>query len=122
MGGAIDPHNVKYKFRGEDHTLGNALRYMLMKSPDVEFAGYTVPHPSEPFMNVRVQTHEGTKAEDAVKEALDNISSVCDHVLKSYNKAVKNYTKEHGLPAEGTGAAGSRKSPRGGAAGSSSAM
>ena len=24
---------------------------------EVEFAGYTVPHPSEPFMNVRVQTY-----------------------------------------------------------------
>ena len=33
----------RYQFTGEDHTLGNALRYMLMKDPDVEFAGYTAP-------------------------------------------------------------------------------
>ena len=34
---------LRYQFTGEDHTLGNALRYMLMKDPDVEFAGYTAP-------------------------------------------------------------------------------
>ncbi|CAE7771144.1 RPC19, partial [Symbiodinium pilosum] len=85
---AEDTTNVTYQFTGEDHTLGNALRYMLMKDPDVEFAGYTVPHPSEPQMNVRVQVHPGTTTDAAVERALDNISAVCDHVLKTYKKAV----------------------------------
>merc|ERR1719497_305771 len=85
---------VTYQFKGEDHTLGNALRYMLMKNPDVEFAGYTVPHPSEPYMNVRVQTHDGVKADECVKEALTNISAVCDHVLKTYNRAAKKHARE----------------------------
>lgn len=26
-------------------------------SPDVEFCGYTIPHPSEPYMNLRIQTY-----------------------------------------------------------------
>ncbi|CAL1144244.1 unnamed protein product [Cladocopium goreaui] len=81
-----DRSNVTFQFTGEDHTLGNSLRYMLMKDPNVEFAGYTVPHPSEPKMNVRVQTH-GTSADVAVERALKNISSVCDHVLLTYKKA-----------------------------------
>lgn len=34
---------VRFQFVGEDHTLGNSLRYMLMKDPRVEFAGYTAP-------------------------------------------------------------------------------
>mmetsp|Transcript_72680 Transcript_72680/g.162722 ORF Transcript_72680/g.162722 Transcript_72680/m.162722 type:complete len:100 (-) Transcript_72680:162-461(-) len=86
--------NVTYQFKGEDHTLGNALRYMLMKHPDVEFAGYTVPHPSEPFMNLRVQTYEGTKADQAVLDSLGNITEVCDHMLMSYKKAIKRYEKK----------------------------
>merc|ERR1712060_398211 len=89
-----DQANATYQFLGEDHTLGNALRYMLMKSPDVEFAGYTVPHPSEPFMNVRVQTYPDKTAEAAMSEALDNIMDVCDHVKKTYRKAAKEFEKE----------------------------
>eukprot|EP00913_Durusdinium_trenchii_P026767 g25108.t1 len=86
MGEKADDSNITFQFTGEDHTLGNSLRYMLMKDPNVEFAGYTVPHPSEPKMNVRVQTH-GTPADAAVERALKNISSVCDHVLATYKAA-----------------------------------
>ncbi|CAN0209296.1 unnamed protein product, partial [Hapterophycus canaliculatus] len=40
----------------EDHTLGNALRHVLMENKEVDFCGYSVPHPSEPKMNLRLQT------------------------------------------------------------------
>lgn len=42
--------------RDEDHTLGNALRHVLMQNAEVDFCGYSVPHPSEPKMNLRLQT------------------------------------------------------------------
>lgn len=59
--------NVTVVFHGEDHTLGNSLRYVLARefvhlhssflcSKDVDFAGYTVPHPAEAKMNIRIQT------------------------------------------------------------------
>lgn len=41
---------------GEDHTLGNAFRYVLAKNKEVDFVGYSIPHPSEMKMNMRVQT------------------------------------------------------------------
>ena len=64
---------ASFEFEKEDHTLGNALRYVIMKksvclwhvnevililscSPDVEFCGYSIPHPSEAKMNLRIQT------------------------------------------------------------------
>lgn len=28
-----------------------------LRSPDVEFCGYTIPHPSEAKMNLRIQTY-----------------------------------------------------------------
>lgn len=31
----------------------------LNDSPDVDFCGYTIPHPSEPKMHVRLQTRQG---------------------------------------------------------------
>ena len=96
---------ASFQFEDEDHTLGNTLRFMIMKkyavssspcdindssyipflpfvrlwastmeicrslkpkdrrliavanSPEVEFCGYSIPHPSEPKMNVRIQTY-----------------------------------------------------------------
>lgn len=45
-----------YSLAGEDHTLGNSLRFMLNKNPHVSFAGYSVPHPADELVNVRVQT------------------------------------------------------------------
>lgn len=45
-----------YNFKGEDHTLGNLLRFSLIKNPDVEFCGYSITHPSENEMNLRLQT------------------------------------------------------------------
>ena len=42
--------------RGFGHTLGNALRHVLLQNSNIGFAGYSVPHPSEPVVHVRVQT------------------------------------------------------------------
>jgi len=52
-----DKSCASYTFLEEDHTLGNALRYVLMKKKDVEFCGYSIPHPSENKMNLRLQTN-----------------------------------------------------------------
>ena len=43
-----------YVFTGEDHTFGNALREMLAMKKDVDFVGYTIPHPSEDKINLRL--------------------------------------------------------------------
>ena len=51
-----DEGSATYQFTDEDHTLGNALRYMLMRIPDTEFCGYSIPHPSENKLNLRLQT------------------------------------------------------------------
>ena len=113
----------------EGHTLGNALRYIVMKkcasplspfspparaacdstltlaSPDVEFCAYAIPHPSEPKMNIRIQTYgqqalagdpapangermltrgtEGT-AVDALRKGLVELQEVCDVVAEEF--------------------------------------
>ena len=40
-----DERCCTFVLHNEDHTLGNALRYMMLKDPDVDFCGYNVPHP-----------------------------------------------------------------------------
>mmetsp|Transcript_12329 Transcript_12329/g.15631 ORF Transcript_12329/g.15631 Transcript_12329/m.15631 type:complete len:156 (+) Transcript_12329:46-513(+) len=92
--GTGHPSSKTYAIGGEDHTLGNALRHVLMQNASVEFAGYSVPHPSEPVVQIRVQT-AGRKiqqengeeidtrlpATDVLKEACDTLIAQCEIVL-----------------------------------------
>ncbi|RMX80790.1 hypothetical protein D0867_16352, partial [Hortaea werneckii] len=61
---------ASFAFEREDHTLGNALRYMIMKNPDVEFCGYSIPHPSETVMNLRIQTWDNVSVFDVLRKGL----------------------------------------------------
>lgn len=52
-------------------------------SPNVEFCGYSIPHPSEPKMNIRIQTYEGT-AFEALEKGLDDLIDLCDVVAEKF--------------------------------------
>jgi len=78
---------ASFEFKNEDHTLGNALRWIIMKNPDVEFCGYSIPHPSEPLMNVRIQTYENTTAVEALEKGLDDLMDLCDVVADKFIEA-----------------------------------
>ena len=103
LGDAEDASARTFIFRDEDHTLGNSLRHVLMRqcvlpasapcparqtvhpgpvpprarSKDTDFCGYSVPHPSEPLMNVRLQT-TGRPANAVMDDGLAQLSSICD--------------------------------------------
>ncbi|RAL67502.1 hypothetical protein DID88_008257 [Monilinia fructigena] len=81
---------ASFEFKKEDHTLGNALRYIIMKNPDVEFCGYSIPHPSEELMNVRIQTYT-MSAEDALRKGLDDLIDLCDVVADKFTTARQEY-------------------------------
>ncbi|KAK2069235.1 hypothetical protein P8C59_003832 [Phyllachora maydis] len=86
------PTAASFEFINEGHTLGNALRYMIMKNPDVEFCAYAVPHPSEPKMNVRIQTYdESTTAIVALEKGLQDVQELCDIVAAKFVKAKVNF-------------------------------
>jgi len=76
--------------RGEDHTLGNSLRYALMKKRDVDFAGYCIPHPSENLINMRVQTTQ-KKANLVVVDAIEDLENLSNHILETFNDEVKAF-------------------------------
>ncbi len=77
-------------------------------SPDVEFCGYTIPHPSETKMNIRIQTwgmsvsfpfrpgyfvaddaSEDTRitAFDALRKGLEDLTEACDVVTEKFTEA-----------------------------------
>ncbi|KAK3048676.1 RNA polymerase subunit AC19 [Extremus antarcticus] len=71
---------ASFAFDKEDHTLGNALRYVIMKNPDVEFCGYSIPHPSEAVMNLRIQTWDGVSVYEVLRKGLEDLADLCDVV------------------------------------------
>ena len=77
-----------YSLQNEDHTLGNCLRYQLNKNPGVALAGYSVPHPMERKVNVRVQTIQPLTADGAMREALSDVVSICEHVAETFDEAL----------------------------------
>ncbi|KAL1953107.1 hypothetical protein VTO42DRAFT_3587 [Malbranchea cinnamomea] len=78
---------ASFQFDGEDHTLGNALRYVIMKNPEVEFCGYTIPHPSEAKMNLRIQTYDSTNVFAVLEKGFEDLMDLCDVVTEKFTAA-----------------------------------
>mmetsp|Transcript_4077 Transcript_4077/g.8180 ORF Transcript_4077/g.8180 Transcript_4077/m.8180 type:complete len:120 (+) Transcript_4077:196-555(+) len=74
-----------YRIGDQDHTLGNVLRNILVKGmeDEVDFAGYSVPHPSEAILQMRVQLSNRATletADDALMDSCDALQQICKHV------------------------------------------
>ncbi|XP_063046424.1 DNA-directed RNA polymerases I and III subunit RPAC2 [Engraulis encrasicolus] len=82
---------VTFVLHEEDHTLGNSLRYMIMKNPEVEFCGYSITHPSESKINFRIQTRGGLPATEALRKGLNELSDVAQHVLSTFQARVQEF-------------------------------
>ncbi|KAH9828303.1 DNA-directed RNA polymerase I and III 14 KDA polypeptide [Teratosphaeria destructans] len=86
---------ASFEFEREDHTLGNALRYMLTKNPDVEFCGYSIPHPSEAKMNLRIQTWDGVSVYEVLRKGLKDLADLCDVVEEKFTTARDEFNETH---------------------------
>ncbi|EDO14322.1 hypothetical protein Kpol_165p2 [Vanderwaltozyma polyspora DSM 70294] len=80
---------ASFQIMDEDHTLGNALRYIIMKNPEVEFCGYSIPHPSENLLNLRIQTYGSTTAVEALQKGLGDLMDMCDVVEEKFTQRIK---------------------------------
>ncbi|CDM37518.1 hypothetical protein DTO013E5_7684 [Penicillium roqueforti] len=87
---------ASFQFEGEGHTMGNALRYAIMKNPAVEFCGYTIPHPSDPKMNVRIQTNDTTTALEALEKGFNDLMDLCDVVTEKFTASRDQFNAESG--------------------------
>lgn len=62
-----------------------------MKNPDVEFCGYSIPHPSEAVMNIRIQTYDNTTAVQALEKGFDDLIDLCDIVDDKFKQARQQF-------------------------------
>mmetsp|Transcript_15272 Transcript_15272/g.22382 ORF Transcript_15272/g.22382 Transcript_15272/m.22382 type:complete len:161 (+) Transcript_15272:69-551(+) len=95
--GTGHPGSRTFAIGDEDHTLGNSLRHVLIQNSKIAFAGYSVPHPSEPVVHIRVQTakvhgddskedddddeNSRPRAVDALKEACETLIAQCTVII-----------------------------------------
>lgn len=97
-----DEHSRTFVFGDEDHTLGNSLRHVLMGRKETTFCGYSVPHPSEPKMNVRLQTSSSKPAVQVLKDGLHEMVEICDLFDFTLDSAIAEYeAREKEASAEG---------------------
>lgn len=96
--GTGHPGSRTFAIGNEDHTLGNSLRHVLMQNAKVSFAGYSVPHPSEPVVHIRVQTAgDGTnrpRAADLIKEASETLIEQCEIVLSEIERKLSEVKQD----------------------------
>ncbi|KAL3690261.1 hypothetical protein R1sor_016570 [Riccia sorocarpa] len=102
---ADDQTGSTFALTEEDHTLGNSLRYILNKDPRVSFVGYTVPHPAEERVHLRVQT-TGASARSVLRHSLQDLISVCEHVRVTFDKAVEDEKALQGVKEMSVGVSG----------------
>tara|TARA_B110000008_G_C16416475_1_gene342005 strand:- start:16 stop:219 length:204 start_codon:yes stop_codon:yes gene_type:complete len=65
-----------------------------MQDPDTEFCGYTVPHPSEPILHIRVQTKAHTDSNHVMMAGAKTLKSMCDHIMTTYKDELKKFENE----------------------------
>ncbi|CAG8485732.1 2069_t:CDS:2 [Ambispora gerdemannii] len=68
----------------EDHTIGNLIRYQLLKENQVTFAGYKMPHPLEHHVTVKVQTVKETAPETMMAKALNDLIGLTGHLRQKF--------------------------------------
>ncbi|PAV24092.1 RBP11-like subunits of RNA polymerase [Pyrrhoderma noxium] len=87
-GASPDLSAATFRLYDENHTIGNALRWMLMKNPKVEFCGYSAPHPSENAIQVRIQMYDGLSALKALQDAIEQLDLLFASLEETYNASV----------------------------------
>lgn len=66
------------------------VRQSSVTDADVEFVGYSIPHPTQPFMYLRLQTYDRPAA-DVLYEALTTLEEMCDTMEAKYDKALAEF-------------------------------
>jgi DNA-directed RNA polymerases I and III subunit RPAC2 len=66
-----------------------------MKNPEVNFCGYTIPHPSEAKMHIRIQTKGKTTAIEALRQGLNDLTAMTKHIMESFRDDVRKKNFEY---------------------------
>jgi DNA-directed RNA polymerase I and III subunit RPAC2 len=57
------------------------------------YSGYSMPHPSEPYVHVRLQTDGNKTAAEMLRHGLSELSACCDHIDAAFSDAFDDFEK-----------------------------
>lgn len=86
--------------------LGGALTadtpntFFPLCSPDVALAASSRPHPSNDYINIRIQTTGEVSAVQALGKACEDLSNLCDHMETVFEQAVQEFEASQPKDAE----------------------
>lgn len=84
--------NVRtFVFKEENHTLGNSLKSVILQNPSVIFVGYSIPHPSEDQMLLRIQCVEGYPASEALRKGFQDLKSICQITKSKFQTKLNSF-------------------------------
>ncbi|KAJ3336577.1 DNA-directed RNA polymerase II subunit RPB11-b1 [Gonapodya sp. JEL0774] len=81
------PNAATFTIYTEDHTVGNVLRQQLLRNPRVLFAGYRVPHPLEPKVEIKVQTTHQTTPVKVLVDDMVVVIRTTENLFKKFETA-----------------------------------
>ena len=86
-----DENSSTFIFGNEDHTFGNPLRHILIQNPETDFCGYSVPHPYEPKLNLRLQTKGEKSSLEVLSGGLMDMEALCNVLESKFNYALEEF-------------------------------
>jgi DNA-directed RNA polymerase subunit L len=85
-----ESNSLEFVIEGEDHTLCNALRNILLEDDNVEFVSYKIEHPTHANPIFYIKTNGQKTPTEALIDASDKLSGRCNEVLDKFQEVMKS--------------------------------
>ena len=85
-------HSFTFEFKDQDHTMGNLLQTELLNDPNVTFAAYNKPHPSDNKILIRVDTKNPVTPNVALNAALHRTLERLRYMRELFHKQMPSST------------------------------
>ncbi|VDL19340.1 unnamed protein product [Hymenolepis diminuta] len=82
-----------FVFKGEDHTLGAALKYCVLRSETVRLCGYNQAHPLENEIYFEIQSKQETAA-TVLRNGLYCLRACFEHVKRKLRSSLKKIQRQ----------------------------
>lgn len=90
----VKPNCRTFVFEKEGHTFGSVITHILQSYPEVDFAGYSVPHPADFQIFIRIQVKDGYDSIDILKKGIKELESACDRITETFNDAMQKHGQQ----------------------------
>jgi DNA-directed RNA polymerase subunit L len=82
-----EDNSLEFEIDGEDHTLCNALRNILLEDDSVDFVSYKIDHPTHANPIFYIKTNTQKTPTEALIQASEKLAALCDELLLKFQKA-----------------------------------